>query len=42
MYPMVNEGARSSTRASRARPGDIDMIWLYGYGLPAWRGGPMY
>ena len=24
------------------RAGDIDVIWVYGYGFPAWRGGPMY
>ena len=24
------------------RPGDIDIIYIYGYGFPAWRGGPMF
>ena len=24
------------------RPGDIDAVWLQGYGWPSWRGGPMY
>ena len=24
------------------RPGDIDVIWVYGYGFPVWRGGPMF
>ena len=24
------------------RAGDIDVIWVYGYGFPSWRGGPMH
>ena len=24
------------------RPSDIDVIWVYGYGWPLWRGGPMF
>ena len=40
--PMVNEGARILEEGIAARPGDIDMIWLYGYNWPAWRGGPMH
>ncbi|MBV9767054.1 MAG: hypothetical protein JOZ48_19590 [Acidobacteriaceae bacterium] len=24
------------------RPVDIDITYLYGYGFPAWRGGPMF
>jgi len=24
------------------RPVDIDMVWLFGYGFPAWEGGPMF
>ena len=24
------------------RPGDIDVVYVYGYGFPAWRGGPMH
>jgi hypothetical protein len=24
------------------RPSDIDVIWIYGYGWPAYRGGPMF
>ena len=24
------------------RPSDIDVIWVYSYGWPAWRGGPMF
>ena len=41
-YPMINEGARILSEGIAARPGDIDVIWLNGYGWPAWRGGPMH
>ena len=42
MYPMINEGARILEEHVAARPSDIDVIWLYGYGWPAYRGGPMF
>jgi 3-hydroxyacyl-CoA dehydrogenase len=42
IYPMINEGARILEEGIAARPGDIDVVWLNGYGWPAWRGGPMY
>jgi 3-hydroxyacyl-CoA dehydrogenase len=42
IFPMINEGARILEEAIAARPGDIDVIWVYGYGWPVWRGGPMY
>jgi 3-hydroxyacyl-CoA dehydrogenase len=42
VLPMINEGARILEEGIAARPGDIDVIWVYGYGWPAWRGGPMY
>jgi 3-hydroxyacyl-CoA dehydrogenase len=41
-FPMVNEGARILEEGIAARPSDIDVIWLYGYGWPVYRGGPMY
>lgn len=41
-YPMINEGARILEEGIAARPGDIDVVWLYGYGWPIYRGGPMY
>ncbi|WP_438278854.1 3-hydroxyacyl-CoA dehydrogenase NAD-binding domain-containing protein [Nitrobacter sp.] len=41
-FPMVNEGARILQEGVAARPGDIDVVWLYGYGWPVYRGGPMY
>jgi 3-hydroxyacyl-CoA dehydrogenase len=42
IYPMINEGARILEEGIASRPGDIDVIWLYGYGWPVWRGGPMH
>ena len=41
-YPMINEGARILEEKIAARPSDIDIIWLYGYGWPIYRGGPMH
>ncbi|KIZ39417.1 MULTISPECIES: 3-hydroxyacyl-CoA dehydrogenase NAD-binding domain-containing protein [Rhodopseudomonas] len=42
MYPMINEGARILEEHIAVRPSDIDVIWLYGYGWPIYRGGPMF
>ena len=39
---MVNEGARILEEGIAYRAGDIDVIWVYGYGWPVWRGGPMF
>ena len=32
----------SSRKGIAQRPGDIDVVYIYGYGFPAWRGGPMH
>lgn len=42
MFAMINEGARILAEGIALRPGDIDTVWLNGYGFPAHRGGPMY
>jgi 3-hydroxyacyl-CoA dehydrogenase len=42
VYALVNEGARLLEEGLAARPGDIDVVYLTGYGFPRWRGGPMY
>ncbi|MEW6769676.1 MAG: 3-hydroxyacyl-CoA dehydrogenase NAD-binding domain-containing protein [Pseudomonadota bacterium] len=42
MYPMINEGARILEEKIAQRPSDIDVVWLYGYGWPIYRGGPMF
>ena len=39
---MVNEGARVLSEEIAARPSDIDVVLVHGYGYPAWRGGPMH
>jgi len=40
--PMINEVARILEEGNAYRPSDIDVIWVYGYGWPVWRGGPMF
>ena len=42
IYPMINEGAKILEEGKASRASDIDIVWLYGYGFPAWRGGPMF
>jgi 3-hydroxyacyl-CoA dehydrogenase len=42
LYPMINEGARALAEGVAARASDIDVIWVYGFGWPAYRGGPMF
>jgi len=42
ILPLVNEGARILEEGIALRPGDIDIVWLYGYGFPPYRGGPMH
>jgi 3-hydroxyacyl-CoA dehydrogenase len=39
---LINEGARILEEGIAARPSDIDIVYLNGYGYPAWRGGPMF
>lgn len=41
LYAMVNEGARIVEEGIARRPLDVDMVEIYGYGFPRWRGGPM-
>lgn len=38
LYPLVNEGFKILEEGIANDPGDIDVIYLYGYGWPAWRG----
>lgn len=42
IYPMINEGAKILEEGIAQRASDIDVVWLYGYGWPAWTGGPMF
>jgi 3-hydroxyacyl-CoA dehydrogenase len=42
LYALVNEGARILEERYALRAVDIDIIYLNGYGFPAYRGGPMW
>lgn len=42
IYPLINEGALILEEGIAIRPGDIDTVWLNGYGFPVYRGGPMF
>ncbi|MFC7535750.1 3-hydroxyacyl-CoA dehydrogenase NAD-binding domain-containing protein [Sphingomonas sp. GCM10030256] len=42
LYTMVNEGAKILEEGMAQRPSDIDVVWVYGYGWPVYRGGPMH
>jgi 3-hydroxyacyl-CoA dehydrogenase len=42
LYPLINEGAKILQEGIAARSSDIDVIYVYGYGFPAFRGGPMH
>jgi len=42
IYPLINEGARILEEGIAQRAGDIDVVWINGYGFPPYRGGPMH
>ena len=42
LYPMVNEGHLILEEGKAQRASDIDVVWIYGYGWPIYRGGPMF
>ncbi|VTU29064.1 3-hydroxyacyl-CoA dehydrogenase NAD-binding domain-containing protein [Variovorax sp. PBL-E5] len=42
VYSLVNEGAHILEDGIASKSGDIDMVYLTGYGFPLWRGGPMH
>jgi 3-hydroxyacyl-CoA dehydrogenase len=42
MYALANEGAKILAEGIAARASDIDLVYVNGYGYPAWRGGPMF
>ncbi|MGN7160364.1 3-hydroxyacyl-CoA dehydrogenase NAD-binding domain-containing protein [Sphingomonas sp. SAFR-052] len=42
LYPIVNEGAKILAEGKTQRASDIDVVWVYGYGWPPYRGGPMF
>jgi 3-hydroxyacyl-CoA dehydrogenase len=42
IYALINEGARILEDGIAQRASDIDLVYLNGYGFPAYRGGPMF
>jgi 3-hydroxyacyl-CoA dehydrogenase len=42
ILPMINEGAKILDEGIAIRASDIDVVYVYGYGWPVYRGGPMY
>jgi len=42
LHPLVNEGARIVDEGIAIRASDIDVVYVNGYGFPAYKGGPMY
>ena len=41
LYTLINEGACILEEGIAAKSSDIDVIYVYGYGFPVYRGGPM-
>jgi len=39
---LINEGAAIVDEGIASRPSDVDVVYLYGYGFPRWRGGPLF
>jgi len=42
IYALINEGARTVDEGIAQRSSDVDLVYLNGYGFPAYRGGPMF
>lgn len=42
IFSLINEGALILEEGIAYRASDCDLIWVNGYGFPAWRGGPMH
>jgi len=42
LFPLINEGFRIVEEGIVERPGDIDVVYLNGYGWPRDKGGPMH
>ncbi|NVK54811.1 MAG: enoyl-CoA hydratase/isomerase family protein [Alteromonadaceae bacterium] len=42
IYPLINEAALILEEGIAQRPSDIDVVYIYGYGFPVYRGGPMF
>jgi 3-hydroxyacyl-CoA dehydrogenase len=42
LFSLINEGIQLLDEGIALRSGDIDLVWINGYGFPAWRGGPLH
>lgn len=42
LFMLINEGIQLLDEGIAERSGDIDLVWINGYGFPAWRGGPLH
>jgi 3-hydroxyacyl-CoA dehydrogenase len=42
LCPLVNEGAKIVDEGIAIRAGDVDIVYVNGYGFPAYKGGPMF
>ena len=42
LFMLINEGVQLLDEGIAERSGDIDLVWINGYGFPAWLGGPMH
>ncbi len=42
LLALINEGFKILQEGIAQRPGDIDVVYVFGYGFPAYRGGPMF
>jgi 3-hydroxyacyl-CoA dehydrogenase len=41
-FALINEGFKILEEGIAQRPSDIDVVYVFGYGFPAYRGGPMF
>ena len=41
LLPLINEGAKILQEGIAQRSGDIDVVYVFGYGFPVYHGGPM-
>jgi 3-hydroxyacyl-CoA dehydrogenase len=42
LFMLINEGIQLLDEGIAERSGDIDLVWINGYGFPNWLGGPMH
>jgi len=41
-FPLINEGFKILEEGFATRPSDVDICYIYGYGFPPAKGGPMF